>query len=107
MRHRHPNGNEDQDNKDDGKKSKLVRNVAIVAGSCLGAVLVFSVLMAVFAKRKASPPSSQFVDEERNTGTKDNTPFQSRELSGAQYVATIKESKGIHYLKNMALKNTF
>ncbi|KAG4145804.1 hypothetical protein ERO13_D05G116500v2 [Gossypium hirsutum] len=100
VRHRHPNAKEDQDNKDDGKKSKLVRNVAIVAGSCLGAMLVFAALMAVFARRKAAHPSSQFLDEERNTGTKDNTPFQSRELAGAQYVSNVKESKGLKTIQS-------
>ncbi|MBA0622942.1 hypothetical protein Godav_008442 [Gossypium davidsonii] len=100
VRHRHPNAKEDQDNKDDRKKSKLVRNVAIVAGSCLGAMLVFAALMAVFARRKAAHPSSQFLDEERNTGTKDNTPFQSRELAGAQYVSNVKESKGLKTIQS-------
>ncbi|MBA0807437.1 hypothetical protein Gohar_023242 [Gossypium harknessii] len=100
VRHRHPNAKEDQDNKDDGKKSKLVRNVAIVAGSCLGAMLVFAALMAVFARPKAAHPSSQFLDEERNTGTKDNTPFQSRELAGAQYVSNVKESKGLKTIQS-------
>ncbi|KHG09080.1 protein strubbelig-receptor family 5 [Gossypium arboreum] len=99
VRHRHPNA-KDQDNKDDGEKSKLVRNVAIVAGSCLGAMLVFAALMAVFARRKAAHPSSQFLDEERNTGTKDNTPFQSRELAGAQYVSNVKESKGLKTIQS-------
>ncbi|XVE89236.1 hypothetical protein DITRI_Ditri19aG0134300 [Diplodiscus trichospermus] len=92
VHHRHPNGKETQS---PNVENSSVLTAVIIALSCLGALLVAALLIAIFSTRRTPPPSSHFLDEERATGRTGFTPLQSQELSSESYVGILKDAKGV------------
>ncbi|XWS11664.1 hypothetical protein CRYUN_Cryun37aG0018600 [Craigia yunnanensis] len=88
--HRHPNGEEKQSH---GLQTSSVVNAVIIAVSCLGALLVVALLIAVFSRRMSPPPSSHFLDEKRISGRTGFTPLQSQELRAESYVGILEDPK--------------
>ncbi|XVF23278.1 hypothetical protein REPUB_Repub13aG0022400 [Reevesia pubescens] len=91
VHHRHPNG--DEKNSHGGGGQKTVVNAIIIAVSCIGALLVVSLIISVFSRRRSPLPSSHFLDEERTSRRKGFTPLQSQELRAESYVGILKDPK--------------
>ncbi|CAN4100015.1 unnamed protein product [Withania somnifera] len=67
--------------KSENKSGKSGLGKAAIAGILLGVLLVLGVIIALLSRRKRSPPSSHFLEEDKFSRRQDFSPLSSHELS--------------------------